>query len=215
LSRGTPPPGIIVLAGTNGAGKSSIAGAALRQTGAEYFNPDEATQRIRERHPDLTLAEANSRAWRMGRRLLTRAIDERRPFAFETTLGGRTMTGLLMRAANVGMAVRVWYVGLASADLHVERVRERAARGGHDIDEARIRERYDSSRRNLIALLPYLAELKLFDNSIHGDPAVGERPQPMLVLHLKAGRIVDSCAVRDVPDWAKPVVQAVIGRFGR
>lgn len=208
-----PPPAIVVLAGTNGAGKSSIAGEALRRAGAEYFNADEATQRFRERHPELSLEEANSRAWRMGRRLLTRAIDERLRFAFETTLGGRTMTGLLMRAANVGIPVRVWYVGLSTADLHVQRVRARAERGGHDVAEERVRLRYDSSRRNLIALVPYVAELKLYDNSTEGDPAAGERPQPLLVLHLRAGRIVESCPLQDVPGWAKPIVQAVIRRF--
>ena len=39
-------PCIYVLAGTNGAGKSSIAGARFRESGAEYFNPDEAARRI-------------------------------------------------------------------------------------------------------------------------------------------------------------------------
>jgi predicted ABC-type ATPase len=32
-------PRIYVLAGTNGAGKSSIAGAMLIEEGVEYFNP--------------------------------------------------------------------------------------------------------------------------------------------------------------------------------
>ncbi|HEX2168600.1 MAG TPA: hypothetical protein VHG09_15295, partial [Longimicrobiales bacterium] len=173
-----------------------------------------ATQTFRDRYPDLTLEEANSRAWRMGRRLLNRTINERLQFAFETTLGGSTMTGLLMRAANVGIPVHVWYAGLESADQHVERVRSRAQHGGHDIPEQRIRERYDSSRRNLIALLPYLTELKLYDNSRDGYPTLGEHPHPMLVLHLRSGQMIDSCRAPDVPGWAKPIVQAVLERFG-
>ena len=43
----TPAPRIYVLAGTNGAGKSSIGGAMIREAGSEYFNPDEAARRIR------------------------------------------------------------------------------------------------------------------------------------------------------------------------
>ena len=56
--------------------------------GAEYFNPDEASSRIRSANPGLSEAEANSEAWNHGKRLLRRAIIERLSFAFETTLGG-------------------------------------------------------------------------------------------------------------------------------
>jgi predicted ABC-type ATPase len=44
-------PVIYVLAGVNGAGKSSIGGAAIRENGAEYFNPDEAARRIADANP--------------------------------------------------------------------------------------------------------------------------------------------------------------------
>jgi predicted ABC-type ATPase len=163
----------------------------------------------------MTLADANARAWRLGRLFLQRAIDQRADFALETTLGGRTMTGLLMRAANVGMRVQAWYVGLDTPERHVARVSARVARGGHGIPEARIRERYDASRANLVALLPYLSELKLWDNSVEGDPHSGGRPSPELILHFAAGRILAACAPGHVPEWAKPIVRAAIGVVGR
>lgn len=53
-------PSIHVLAGVNGAGKSSIGGAAVRQHGGEYFNPDEAARALREKDPTLTQADANT-----------------------------------------------------------------------------------------------------------------------------------------------------------
>lgn len=204
-----------MLAGTNGAGKSSVAGAALRRAGGMYYNPDEATRRFQERYPEMSLQEANARAWRLGRLLLQRAIDQRGDFAFETTLGGRTMTGLLMRASNVGMRVHVWYVGLDSPERNVARVSARVARGGHDIPEGRIRERYDSSRANLVTLLPYLTELKLWDNSREGDPHAGGRPSPELILHFAAGRVLATCPPGEVPEWAKPIVRAAMGVVGR
>lgn len=105
-------PSIYVLAGTNGAGKSSVAGAAFRDHGTDYFNPDEATRRILEANPDIGLDEANSEAWLQGKRLLEKSITERLEFAFETTLGGNTIPGLLADAHDAGLAVRVWYVGL-------------------------------------------------------------------------------------------------------
>ncbi len=140
-------PCITVLAGTNGGGKSSIAGAMLRSAGGDYFNPDEAARRIRERDPSLSIPQANGLAWHEGKRLLERAIDERKSFAFETTLGGATMTELLEGAAAAGLEVRVWYVALQSPELHLARVRARVARGGHDIPEADVRRRYTSEPR--------------------------------------------------------------------
>ena len=105
----------------------------FRQAGADYFNPDEATARILAANPDISNADANSAAWHEGKRLLERAIAERLDFAFETTLGGHTISALLHEALAAGVEVRMWFVGLSSPELHIARVRVRVARGGHDI----------------------------------------------------------------------------------
>ncbi len=201
---------IYVLAGTNGAGKSSVGGAAIRENGADYFNPDEATRRIRSANPHSSERDANITAWQEGKRLLEAAIAKRLVFAFETTLGGNTMTLLLRRALADGLEVRMWYVGLATPELHIARVRARVARGGHDIPEHRIRERYERSRVNLIRLLPRLPELRVFDNSVDADPASGATPTPLLVLHMVNGTIAAMCDLSRVPEWAKPIVAAAM-----
>src|SRR5438552_344068 len=108
----------------------------LLQRGVQHFDPDTAARLIASRNPGISQLEANSAAWREGRRLLERAIAERLDFALETTLGGRTMTGLFERALDSGIEVRIWYVGLQGAELHIARVRARVKRGGHDIPEA-------------------------------------------------------------------------------
>jgi predicted ABC-type ATPase len=203
-------PCIYVLAGTNGAGKSSIAGAMFQQAGGEYFNPDQAARLIRDRNPGASQAEANGAAWEQGRRLLERAIAERLTFAFETTLGGSTMTALLERAAAAGIEVRIWYVGLNTPELHLARVRARVARGGHDIPETQIRARYDSSRLNLIRLLPRLIELRLYDNSRDADPRTGNAPAPELLLHLVRGKVVRAGVLSRTPEWAKPILAAAL-----
>jgi len=204
---------IYVLAGTNGAGKSSIGGAVIRAMGADYFNPDEAARRIQSANPHLSGRDANSAAWHQGKRLLEAAIAGRLVFAFETTLGGNTMTSLLRKALAKGIEVRMWYVGLATPELHVARVRARVARGGHDIPESKIRERYERSRVNLIRLLPHLTELRLFDNSVDADPASGKAPAPapLLVLHMVNGAMTATCDLSRVPEWAKPIVAAAVG----
>ena len=210
VARRSAPACLYVLAGTNGAGKSSVGGAAIRDRGADYFNPDEATRRIRAANPYVTERDANAAAWQEGRRLLEGAMAARATFALETMLGGDTITGLLLRALADGLEVRIWYVGLATPELHIARVRARVAGGGHDIPEDRIRLRFEHSRINLIRLLPRLTELRLFDNSADADPAAGAAPIPLLVLHVVAGKIAEMCDLAEVPAWAKPIVAAAL-----
>ncbi len=205
---------IYVLAGINGAGKSSIGGATFRASGADYFNPDEAARELMDTRPGRTLAEANADAWQIGRALLERAIQERLTFAFETTLGGNTIPRLLGEAAKSGIEILVWYVGLKSPELHIERVAARVRRGGHPIPEETIRLRYERSRLNLIQLLPSLTALRIYDNSDHAEPEADAIPAPQLVLHLEAGRILGPENLSQTPDWAKPIVAAVLQRAG-
>lgn len=204
-----------MLAGVNGAGKSSIAGAAFRDAGGNYYNPDEAARWLREANPRLTQAEANGAAWQQGRRLLERAIAEKLDFALETTLGASTIPKLLAAAADNGSEIRIWYVGLDSAERHIERVRSRARKGGHDIPEADIRRRFENSRLNLIHLMPKLTALRVYDNSEEADPAEGKMPAPKLVLHMARGMIVGPPDLSPTPAWAKPIVAAAVLRANR
>lgn len=201
---------IYVIAGVNGAGKSSIGGAAFRDHGADYYNPDEAARHILARTPALSQADANSAAWHQGVRLLRRAIAERKDFAFETTLGANTITRLLQEAATQGIAILVWYIGLSSPQLHIARVEARVRRGGHAIPHDLIERRYEQSRINLIELMPQLTELRVYDNSVEGDPTTGQTPKPILLLHMKARRIMKIGDLKNTPDWTKPIVLAAL-----
>lgn len=203
-------PIIAVLAGVNGAGKSSVAGGFLRKEGDTFFNPDTVAQQIRSLHPDIPLTLANAHAWQIGKSLLEQSIAEKRDYRFETTLGGRTIAQLLERAANSGHRIHVWFCGVASPDLHLRRVRSRVARGGHDIPEEKIRERWNRSRENLIRLLPLIDHLRVYDNSTEADPAAGKRPRPVLLLEVKRGKITAPADLSGAPDWAKPVIAAAI-----
>src|SRR5258705_5900613 len=125
----TRPPRLHVLAGGKGAGKSSMGGASLRSFGGECFNPDEAARALMAAHPALSQVEANGAAWHQGRKLLERAIAERLDYAFETTLSANTIPRLLAEPASPGDEVCIWYVGLASPELHIARVRSRVGSG--------------------------------------------------------------------------------------
>lgn len=198
---------IFVLAGVNGAGKSSIGGAFLRTSHRDYFNPDDAARRIRET-TGASIDEANAMAWQEGKLRLESAIETGCSFAFETTLGGNTIPRLLREAAEAGFQVIVWFVGLSTPEQHIDRVRARVTSGGHDIPEEMIRQRWIGSRQNVIALMPFLTELRVFDNSENGDPAAGTIPSPRELLRWSHGAIVrpDAEALATTPDWAKAIV---------
>jgi predicted ABC-type ATPase len=102
----------------------------------------------------------------------------------------------------------MWYCGLTSVELHIARVRSRVRYGGHDIPEAKIRERYDKSRSNLCKILPSLDELVLYDNSAEGDPHMGVPPQPVLLLQYRDGAIMHLASV--MPEWAKPIAAVAL-----
>lgn len=178
----------------------------LRESGGDYFNPDEAARKILARRPDIGQTRANGEAWKQGVRQLDQCLKHDRDYFFETTLGGRSIAERLERALDQGHEVRIWYVGLDTPERHVARVASRVTLGGHDIPERDIRRRFDESRRNLVRLVPKLTELKVFDNTAEADPARGDVPEPVLVLHAVLGEVRAPSDLRRTPEWAKAIV---------
>lgn len=208
----TAPARITVLAGVNGSGKSSLMGELLLEKGVNYFNPDVFTRQLLKLDPSLGHEQANSLAWTFGKERLEAAIARKASYAFETTLGANTIPRLLKEAAQAGLEVVLWYCGLESPESNIRRVAVRVAKGGHDIPEEKIRARWVSSRENLIRLLPFLTEVKVFDNSVEATEATGFAPSPVLLLHLKAGRILHRAS--ESPDWVKPIILAALVNAG-
>ena len=211
-----PRPVLYVLAGVNGAGKSSIGGHLLTRAGLAWYNPDRfARELVAASGMDQTAA--NAAAWTEGMRRLDEAVAAGQSFAFETTLGGRSVADRLRQASGTH-DVLVWFCGLASPELHLARVQARVAVGGHAIPEAKIRERWRTSIAHLIELLPQLAEARLFDNSASVAP--GEPlPDPLPVAVIQQGRLVwpatdDVVQLARTPDWAKPVLEAGLAAQG-
>jgi len=207
-------PVLYVLAGVNGAGKSSVGGHLLERAGMAWFNPDTFAREL-VAATGCTMAEANAEAWQEGIRRLDVALAHGHSHAFETTLGGNTVPARIADAARTH-DVLMWFCGLASAEQHIARVQARVAAGGHDIPEASIRARWTRARENLIALMPALAQLQVYDNSV--EVARGKSvPDPVLLLEMVDGALVvpdadDLDALAATPDWAKPLLEAALDR---
>jgi predicted ABC-type ATPase len=201
-------PVLLVLAGVNGAGKSSIGGnIMLRRAGMPWFNPDTYTRLLVQ--GGMPLSQANVLAWQHGMDLLDQAVAAGHSHAFETTLGGSTVARKILAASRTH-DVLVWFCGLSSPEQHVARVAARVAAGGHHIPRAKILERWVNAPLNLIELMPHLSELRVFDNSADAE-AEHPVPAPVLVLHMRAGAVEFPVALEDLertPQWAKPIVKA-------
>ena len=199
---------INVAAGTNGAGKSAAIGAVAAQTGGEYFNPDVRARQLVV--AGVAPEEASAEAWKIGFVTLRRSIANKQDFSFETTLGGRSVTEELHAAIEHGLDVCIYYVGLESPEMHIERVRARVQRGGHDIPIAKIRERYPKSLSNLVSFIGKAAEIHVYDNSReNGDGS----PAARLILRMHERKLIYPDRVTlltTTPDWAKPIAAAAL-----
>jgi predicted ABC-type ATPase len=205
-------PVLYVLAGVNGAGKSSIGGHLLERDGLSWFNPDTFARELKAA-TGCDQETANANAWQEGMHRLEEAIAKGLNHAFETTLGGKTVTAKILEATKTH-DVLIWFCGLSSPELHIARVEARVAVGGHPIPEEKIRERYPQAQLNLIKLMPHVAYIKVYDNS--AEAAVdGTVPDPLLVLEMEDAQVIspasdDLKALQRAPGWAKSILEAAL-----
>ena len=159
---------VIVLAGPNGSGKTTAAPKLLRDVlgVVEFVNADTIAQGLAAFGPELVAMEAG--AVMLSR--LRQLADQRRNFAFETTLAGRSLAPWLSSLIQNGYDFHLAYLWLPSADLAVARVADRVRMGGHHVPEETIRRRYRAGRRNFFRLYMPLATIwRMYDNSYVED----------------------------------------------
>ncbi len=162
-------PKIIVIAGCNGAGKSTIAPHLLRDAfGLKNFvNADVIAQGLSAFSPESVSMEA-------GRLMLKRLKDlakARNPFAFETTLATRFYANWLAGLKQEGFGFHLVFLWLDSPTLACERVRGRVSQGGHDIPADVIYRRYFKGLKNFFKLYqPISDSWMVYDNSRFGNP---------------------------------------------
>jgi len=142
------PPTIYVIAGCNGAGKTTFAKEFLPKEVKclRFLNADEIAR-------GLSPLKPSAGAIRAARLLLTQ-VDEclhrRETFALESTLSGKTYIRLFRRARQLGYEIELHYLWLSSPTQAIARVRQRVQQGGHNVPAGDIRRRF---KRSLVHLL--------------------------------------------------------------
>jgi len=156
-------PTIFVIAGCNGAGKTTFAKSFLPNEARclNFLNADLIAQ-------GLSPLNTGAAALKAGRLLLREFhvfVEKRETFAMESTLSGKTYISVLNRAKTRGFRLYLHYLWLPNVALALARVRERVKKGGHDVPEPDIRRRFYRSQQHFVsAYAPLTDRWAVWDN---------------------------------------------------
>ena len=204
-------PKLFIIAGPNGAGKTTYVRDFLPQEMQchEFVNADLIAAGLSPFAPDRA-------AFAAGRIMLTRLreLAERgEDFAFETTLSGRAYAQLFRRLRTAGYRIRLDFLWISDLSIARGRVRQRVAKGGHDIPEDVQSRRFHLGIRNLAELYrPLLDHWRLYDNTGRRPHPVAEEKDGVLVLSdaVRLALIEQSATVRFMPNAPATAVEEPI-----
>ena len=163
-----PTPTIYIIAGCNGAGKTTFAKEFLPHEVKclRFYNADEIAR-------GLSPLDPRAGAIKAGRLLLNEireSMDRRETFALESTLSGNTYIRIFKSALSKGYELELHYLWLSNVEQAIARVRRRVRMGGHDVPVVYIRRRFKRSLIHLVDhYLPLATRWAIWDN--RGLPA--------------------------------------------
>ncbi|MDQ5921211.1 MAG: hypothetical protein QG673_1267 [Pseudomonadota bacterium] len=151
----------IFLLGTNGSGKSSLRNYLNLSNIQTNIDPDVLNRIYAIRYPHTYQIESARQALKMYDNALFNSLN----ICLESTLSGRGTIQRIIKAQEMGYFTIAYYIGLNSIELNLERIKIRAASGGHNIAESVVRRRYYESVNNLIFIKNHFNLLHILDNS--------------------------------------------------
>lgn len=170
----TESPRLFIIAGPNGAGKTTSAMKLLPDylNCEEYVNADSIAYGLSQFKPESVSIYA-------GRLMLLRIeelFNNKKSFAFETTLASRNFVKLLKKCKQAGYSVNIIFLWLQSSELALERVALRVKNGGHSIPKETILRRYKSGVENFVKLyIPHTDNWTIYDNSSKNPELVARK----------------------------------------
>ncbi|MCM1020767.1 MAG: zeta toxin family protein [Muribaculum sp.] len=164
-------PVLIVIAGPNGSGKTSVTSKILHHKwleDSEYINPDNVA---RDMFGDWNDRNAVFKAANYCNEWRERCLAEKQSHIFETVMSADDKVDYILRAKQAGFFVRLFFVSTESPTINAKRVAQRVLNGGHDVPISKIISRYDKSIANCVLLSSIVDRLYVYDElySLHSD----------------------------------------------
>lgn len=194
----TRKPVLIVIAGPNGSGKTTITSKILRHEWLEdavYINPDIVAQ---EKYGDWNSQEAIMKSVKYCERLREDCLAKRQSLIFETVLSIPQKIEYIKRAKEVGFFVRLFFVSTNSPAINAARIAKRVMEGGHDVPIPKIISRYNRSIVNCRIASRFVDRTYVYDNSV-------ENAEAQLLFRMVDGKLF-KMYVDNVPEWAKAIL---------
>ena len=199
MDSGNEKPVLIVIAGPNGSGKTSVTSKILQHEWMEdsvYINPDIVAQ---EKFGDWNSMEAIKKAVIYCEEWREKCLVERKSLIFETVLSAKDKIDYIERAKKAGFFIRLFFVCTKSPAINASRIAQRVMKGGHDVPITKVISRYQKSILNCKYIATKVDRTYLYDNSI--DDA-----EQQLLIRLSDGLIAKRY-VNELPEWAKQIIQ--------
>ncbi len=165
-------PTFTVIGGPNGSGKSSLARELATQGYdiGQFVNFDAIAEELGAEGPVDQLKAARE-TLRRTRRLIAQRVT----FTRESTLTSSEIVRTMQAAKDAGYQVNLIFVSVVSLATAKERIQDRVAKGGHDIDEAVQERRFPRSLRTVAKASMIADQTLYFDNQRReGYELVGE-----------------------------------------
>lgn len=163
-----------IIGGVNGVGKSSLTGVlcGLFSDLGIVVDTDSITARL-----GGDKIKGGKRAVEIIDECLKKGVN----FTQETTLSGKRTLRTVIRAKELDYCIRLYYVGVNTAEESVLRIANRVKKGGHDIPERDVIRRFEKRFDDLKMILPYCDEVHFYDNE-NGFAEVGEYRNGSVIL---------------------------------
>jgi predicted ABC-type ATPase len=179
-------PNCYVVAGSNGAGKSTFAQDFLPDFAhcENLINPDLIAQGLSPFYP----AKAATKSARLTLELIDELATKQVDFAFESTLSGRTYARIFKRLKEqLNYDVHLFYLWIPSTEMAIARISDRVEEGGHFVPDEDVIRRFSRSLKNLFELYaPLVDNVFVFDNSAERPKLIFERnPSGQVIVDQK------------------------------
>ncbi len=185
---------IWLLAGGNGAGKSTFYHTRLEPKGMGFVNADLIAKELDPLAPEAMSYKAAEIA--MSR--FHQYIQHGYSFCYETVFSHPSKLEMIRAALDEGYSIVLVYISLRDPKLHLARVDQRTKSGGHNVDQTKILDRLPRSQRYVGQAASLATEVLVFDNSELENPF-------QLLARKKQGQL--ECYIDPMPQW-------LVGFFG-